>query len=105
MQRAVRDGRLASDVLHDVDLAVLRPSDGIDVRAEHPEGGPDSLPAWDADPCLETTVRLREKSLSFESRRGVATLSVPAFVRRGLRLGAGGYYQMAVAVQDNVPGR
>src|ERR1043166_7668129 len=53
VQRAVRDGRLASDVLHDVDLAAPRPTDRIDVRAEHPEGGPESLPVRDADPCLE----------------------------------------------------
>src|ERR1700680_667446 len=68
MKRTVRDGGLASDVLHDVDLAAPRPSNRIDVRAEHPEGRPNALPAWDSDPRLEPTVRLREQSFGFEAR-------------------------------------
>src|SRR5450830_307770 len=100
----MRDSRLASDVLHDVDLAALRPSDRIDVCAEHPEGGPESLPAWDADPCLEATVCLREQTLGLEPRRRVATSSVPALVRRRRRLGARRDHEVAIAVQRNVFG-
>src|SRR5688572_15566245 len=38
---AMRDGGLATDVLHDVDLAALRPTNRIDIPAKHPEGGPE----------------------------------------------------------------
>ena len=52
MQRAVHRIWLLPDVLHDVDLATLRPTDGIDVIAEHPECGPDPLSSGDLDAGL-----------------------------------------------------
>src|ERR1043166_3276585 len=78
---AVRDGRLAPDILHDIDFAALRPTGRIDVHAEHPEGGPESLAAWDTNPCLEAAVRLREESPGLEPGRRVPASPVPALVR------------------------
>src|SRR5690606_22280762 len=43
VDRAVHSGRLATDVLHDVDLAAGRPADAADVVAQHPERGPQAL--------------------------------------------------------------
>ena len=34
--------RELADVFHDVDLARLRPADFVDIRAQHPEGGPEA---------------------------------------------------------------
>src|SRR5438067_12898403 len=75
---AVHRARLAADVLHDVDLTGARPTDGVDVAAEHPERRPDPLAARDLDARLEAAERLVELSLRLEARRGVRTRTVPA---------------------------
>src|SRR6185503_15526368 len=87
MHGAVNRGWLAANVLHDVDLARLRPSNGVDVVAEHPECGPDSLSAGNFYSRLESSICLSEFSRGLETRRRVATRSVPALaicVRRFL---------------------
>src|SRR3974390_483689 len=57
---AVNNPRLFADVLLDVDFATIGPVRFVDIAAKHPERWPDSLPAWDLDACLETSVGLRE---------------------------------------------
>src|SRR5215471_1118611 len=63
--------RLAADVLHDVDFSALRPSDRVDVLAEHPECRPHPLPGGNLDARLESAVGLREESLCFQTRGSV----------------------------------
>src|SRR5450631_1985549 len=38
------------EILHDVDFAALRPTDGADVFTQHPESRPDTLSVWKLDP-------------------------------------------------------
>ena len=40
VDRRVDLGRVETDVLHDVDLTAARPADFVNIRAEHPDGGP-----------------------------------------------------------------
>src|ERR1051326_6720749 len=68
---AMNGGRLFADIFHDVDLAAGGPARLVDVIAEHPECGPDSLTARDLDAGLETAVVLRELALGFEAGGGV----------------------------------
>src|SRR5882672_4660152 len=67
MQRSVDGARLLADVFHDVDFAALRPADGADVIAKHPESGPHSLPRRSLDAGFEAAIGLAEKALSFEA--------------------------------------
>src|SRR4029077_15995869 len=83
VHRPVHDARLLADVFHDIDLAALRPTDGVDVVSKHPERGPKSLPARNANARLEATVRLREETRRLDARRRVATAPVPAAVTGG----------------------
>jgi hypothetical protein len=64
-------GGLAADIFHDVDFAAAWPLVFLDVVAEHPEGGPNSLPCGDFDAGLEAAVGLREEAFGFEARGGV----------------------------------
>jgi hypothetical protein len=61
----------APDVVHDVDLAAGGPALAVDVRAEHPERGPQALAARDLDAGFEASVRLCEAAFRRESRRRV----------------------------------
>ncbi len=65
------DGRFAADVFHDVDLAARRPADFVDVVAEHPERGPDSLSIGNFDAGFEASVGLIEFALRVQARGGV----------------------------------
>src|ERR1019366_4473244 len=58
VNRAVSSALIARfpDVLHDVDLAAGRPADRINVGAQHPECGPDSLASREFDARLHATV-------------------------------------------------
>ena len=71
MQRPMHRGRLATDVLHHVDLAVVRPPARVDVDAHHPERRPEALPARNPDSRLEAAVRLREATERLQPRRRV----------------------------------
>src|SRR5579863_5775065 len=71
VQRTVERARLLSDVLHNVDLAALRPAGGIYVIAQHPECWPYSLPARNFYARFKSAIRLREEPLCFQTRRGV----------------------------------
>ena len=68
---AVNDVGLFADIFHDVDLAALRPADGVDVVAEHPERRPDALALRDFDAGFEAAESLREEPLSFQARGSV----------------------------------
>ena len=69
------------DGLDDVDFAAGRPGDLIDVFAEHPEGGLDSLAGGERDACFDGAVGKAEFSFGNHSRRGVACAFVAFFVR------------------------
>src|SRR5207244_4541732 len=56
MHRAVYPAGLLANVLHDVDLAARGPADLVAVVAQHPEGGPQALPARDLNPSLHAAV-------------------------------------------------
>jgi len=71
VEGAVVDGGFAADVLHDVDFAALGPADAVNIFAEEPEGGPDSLPFGDLDAGLEAAIGLSEAGLGFEAGGGV----------------------------------
>ena len=72
VDRAVHRGRLAPDILHDVDLAAVGPSRGN--VAHHPERRPDPLPVRYLDARFEPAVSLREFALRLNPRRGEAAL-------------------------------
>src|ERR1700739_881789 len=69
---AVHGGRFLPDIFHDVDFAARGPMLRVDVVSQHPEGGPDALPAGDLNPRFKTPVRLLEFVQSLDSCRGVA---------------------------------
>src|SRR5260370_20088067 len=71
VERTVNDARLLADIFHDVDFAARGPADGSDVVAEHPEGGPHSLPSGYFYAGFEATVGLAEEALGFEASGGV----------------------------------
>ena len=77
MDRAVDDGRVLAEVLHDVDLAARGPPDLVDVLAEHPEGGPHSPTPRQADPGLHQTVGEGDPVLGDQSRGGVLATAEP----------------------------
>src|SRR5580704_13910855 len=59
--------------LHDVDLAALGPTRGVEVVAQHPEGGPHAVARDDLRADLEPTVGLLELALRLDAgRREVA---------------------------------
>src|SRR5262245_58386733 len=98
----MHDRGLATDVLHDVDLAALRPTDRLDVAAKHPEGGPDTLTPGNPDACFDPTISARKESLRLESARRVETLPVPARVGRRRWLRERGDHQVAISVERHV---
>ena len=61
MNRAVRSALIIgiADVLHDVRLATRGPANGGNVRAQHPERGPDPLSARKLDAGLHAPVSPR----------------------------------------------
>ncbi len=65
------DDILAVYCLDDVDFATGRPTDCIDVFAEHPEGGPDSLARGERDAGFDGTVGKAELALSNHAGRCV----------------------------------
>src|SRR6266516_959853 len=82
MHRAVHPARLLADVLHDVDLAARGPADRDAVIAQHPEGGPQALPARDLDPRFHAPVAPRAQPLGLESGGRVVTVSERLTARR-----------------------
>src|SRR3990172_8947389 len=74
---AVHQGGFPADVLHDVDLAALGPADFVAVVAQHPEGGPQSLPARDLNPCLHAGVSPRSQPLGLQPGRRVLAIPRP----------------------------
>src|SRR6202034_641190 len=62
---------IGAAVLHDVDLAALRPADISVVCAKEPERGPHSLPVRDLDDRLEATILLREEPVRLDPTRRV----------------------------------
>src|SRR5580704_11587984 len=60
VDRAVDDRGFLADILHDVDLAAVGPARFVDIGAEHPEGGPDSLSTRYLNARLESSIGLRK---------------------------------------------
>src|SRR6266851_3968816 len=54
------DGRLAPDVLHNVDFATRGPAGGGDIASQHPEGRPNPLTKRHLNSGLEPAVALNE---------------------------------------------
>src|SRR5262249_6169570 len=79
VETSVAHRRLASAILHDVDLAALRPADRRIVVAEKPERRPQTDSGGELHPRFEPAIRLREMALGLHARRGV-TLSLVRFV-------------------------
>ena len=100
VDRAVHGVRLEADVLHDVDLAGVRPAAA---GAEHPERRPHALPAGHLDAGLEAAVGLGELAGGVEPGGGVLAAAVPAVVVAGVLL-ARGDDQVALAVVRRVAG-
>src|SRR5215831_20972678 len=73
MHAAMNERRLASDILHDVNLTTHRPSHRPDTGAKQPKGRPYSLTKGNLDSGLEFPILLREFSRRFQSSRGVIT--------------------------------
>src|SRR5690606_39104077 len=90
VNRAVDSLRLAADVLHDVDLAGLGPAYRLQVRAEHPEGGPDSLTGGQLQPCLDPPVGDLQAIARDQAGRGVGAGTIPADEVSSLRIDAAG---------------
>src|ERR1035438_3632152 len=67
---AMHDRGFAADVLHDVDLATVRPSGGA--VAHHPECRPDSLSVGNLDARLEPAIGLRKLATRIDTRGGEA---------------------------------
>src|SRR6266852_6108552 len=72
VKRAMHGAGLLADVLHDVDLAALGPSDGRDVVPQHPESGPHSLACGNLDARFKAAVGLAEESLCLKPGGSVA---------------------------------
>ncbi len=87
-------------VLHDVDLARLRPADPVDVGAEHPERGPQAGARRHLDAGLDPAVGHLEPVLGHQPRRGVLARAVGA-LQRSVG-GLGGDHQVALAVGGGV---
>jgi hypothetical protein len=96
VERPVQAIRLPAEVLHDVDLAAIRPADRADVGAQHPEGGPQPSTGRDLDPRLDPAVRQLESALRQESSGRVLARPVVA-LEAGFRR-AGGDHEIAGTV-------
>src|SRR6266496_3209299 len=93
MDSAVHDRRLATDVLHNVDLAAGGPASRCNVVTEHPECRPDSLPIGDLDSRFEPAVGLGESSQGLQPRGCVLAGDA---VGSGIVFGDGANHQHAV---------
>src|SRR6185503_19124945 len=71
MNSAMNDRRLPPDIFHDVELAAVRPVGSIDVVAQHPKCGPDTLAVGDLNTRFKTSVGLTELILGEQSCRSV----------------------------------
>src|SRR5207249_680699 len=77
MHRAVHAAGLLADVLHDVDLTACGPPDVLAGLGKHPEGGPQTLPAWDLKARLYAAVPPRAYTCRLQSSRRVVTVAEP----------------------------
>ena len=69
-----------ADVFQDVNLATGGPAFRVNVGAQHPERGPDSLSARDFDARLDATVSPGPLALGIQTRRGVTAAAVTFLV-------------------------
>ena len=99
---AVHRGGLAPDVLHDVQLAGLRPADLADVRAQGPEGRPQSLAKRDLETGFNPPVGKLGLVPRDESRRGILARPIVADERTIGFLGRD--HQVALAIGGRVLG-
>src|SRR6185436_6465534 len=94
---------LAALVLHDVQLAGGRPPRGGKILAEHPEGGPESLPRWQPNPCFDSTWLGENLSPRGDLPRSVHARPVKA--RQTSGRDSGDDHQLALPVQRDVARR
>ena len=79
------DNVLAVDGFDDVDFAAGRPTDGVDVFAEHPKGGPDSLAGWECNSRFYCAVLEGEFAFGKHSCRGVLGTFIVFFLRTDMQ--------------------
>ena len=75
------DNVLAVDGFDDIDFAAGGPSGGVEVFAEHPEGGPDSLAGWECNSRFYCAVLEGEFAFGKHSCRGVFGTFIVFFLR------------------------
>src|ERR1035438_10161075 len=92
VQAAVLDSWLLADVLHDVDLAAVGPTDSVDVRTHRPESRPDARPVRELDAGFDLAISGGELTFGLETARGVVT----GFVFQSAN------HQMTLAVLMNI---
>src|SRR5580692_2147211 len=73
VDRAVDDRGFLADILPDVDLAAVGPARFVDIGAEHPEGGPDSLSTRYLTARLESPIGLRKLARGFQASGSVVS--------------------------------
>ena len=79
------DDVFAIDGFDDIDFATSGPADGIEVFAEHPEGGPDSLACRECNAGFYGAVLECELALGEHACRGVFGAFVVFFLRTDMQ--------------------
>ena len=75
----------AVDGFDDVDFAAGRPTDGVDVFAEHPKGGPDSLAGRERNSRFYCAILEGEFAFGKHSCRGVLGTFIVFFLRTDMQ--------------------
>src|SRR5438270_247988 len=81
MRRAVDQGGLATDILHDIHLPARRPAHGGNICAECPERGPEALAVGNLYPRLDAAVRPGDFALRFQPCRSVSAAKITFLAR------------------------
>src|SRR6185436_13534100 len=103
VNRRAGNSRLASLVLHDVELSARRPADGGKVMPKHPERWPQTLPLGQLDPRFDAP-RFREH-LAARVDLGGSVEARPVVALEARRSRARYDYQLALTIEGDVAWR
>src|SRR6516164_9807699 len=78
MDRGMDSCRFTTNILHDIDLATLRPAYLINILTQHPERGPDPLARRYLHACLNAAIAEGKLSLGDQASGSVAARAIPA---------------------------
>src|SRR6266850_6848979 len=78
MNGSMHRRRLATDILHNINLTAPGPTDFIDIFAEHPKCRPHTLPRRNLDARFEPAICLLEIADSFYAGRAILAPTIPA---------------------------